>query len=162
MKNIKNPLIFLIEDSVVYKDLIEGHLHAKNYLNTKTYKHADECLKDLSLKPDLIILDYSIDGMSGLELMRKVRKTDPKIEFIFLSGQNNVEVAVKIMKLGAADYVVKNDKAPERLVKAIAQTMAISKSRRLRKGFTIGVFGFFILLLVVIGIVILVTMVFGL
>lgn len=162
MQNTKNPLIFIVEDSVVYKDLIVGHLQSKKFSNIKTYKSGEECLKELPLKPDLIVLDYSIEGMSGLELMRKVKKDHPEIDFIFLSAQNDVEVAVKIMKLGAADYVVKNEKAPARLVEAIEQTMTVTKNIKMQKGFSVGVVGFFIMLFLVIMSIIMITIIFKL
>jgi DNA-binding NtrC family response regulator len=100
--------------------------------------------------------------MSGLEIMRKVKVTHPSIDFIFLSGQNDVEVAISIMKLGASDYVVKNDKAPARLVKAIEQVILESKKEKMNKGFTIGVFGFFVLLLLLIAGIIFITLFFNL
>ncbi len=162
MQNTKNPLIFIVEDSVVYKDLIVGHLQSKKFSNIKTFKSGEECLKEMQKKPDLIILDYSIDGMSGLELMKKAKETHPETDFIFLSGQNDVEVAVKIMKLGAADYVIKNEKAPVRLVQAIEQAMAVTKNIKMQKGFSVGVVGFFIMLFLVIMLIILITIIFKL
>ncbi len=162
MQKTKNPLIFIIEDSVVYKDLIVGHLQSKKFNNIKTFSTTEACMKELQSKPDLIVLDYSFEGISGLDFMRKVKDEQPEIDFIFISGQNDVEVAVKIMKLGAADYVVKNEKAPYRLVTAIEQLMLVTKSKKMNKGFQIGVVGFFILLFLVIVSIILITIVFNL
>lgn len=155
MQQTKNPLIFLIEDSIVFKDLIVGYLNSNKYSNLKIYKKGDECLKDLHLKPDLVILDYVSTGMNGLELMNKVQKENPETDFIFLSGQNDVEVAVQIMKLGAADYIVKNDKAPKQLVKSINSLISTTKREHQSKGFKIGVIGFFVLLFLVIMVILL-------
>ena len=162
MQKTKNPLIFIIEESTIYKDLIVGHLHSKKFTNIKVFKSGEECTNELHLNPDIIILDYSIEGISGLELMKKVKDTRPEIDFIFLSGQNDVEVAVTIMKLGAADYVVKNDKAPSRLVRAIEQVILNTKKEKMNKGFTIGVFGFFLLLLLIIAGIISIVLFFNL
>ncbi|MBN2634949.1 MAG: response regulator [Prolixibacteraceae bacterium] len=162
MQNTKNPLIYIVEDSIVYKDLIVGHLQSKKFSNIKTFKKGEECLKELDKKPDVIVLDYSIDDMSGLELMRKVKEINPDIDFIFLSGQNDVEVAIKIMKLGAFDYVIKNEKAPARLVKAIEQAMVVTKHKKLQKGFSIGVVGFFIMLFLIIMLIIMIMIIFKL
>ncbi len=134
MQKTKNPLIFIIEDSVIYKDLIVGHLKTKKYTNVKTFTNADDCLRELHSKPDVIVLDYSFGGVSGLDLMRKVKEEHPEVDFIFISGQNDVEVAVQLMKLGAADYVVKNEKAPYRLVTAIEQLSLVTKSRKMKQG----------------------------
>jgi len=153
MQQTKNPLIFIIEDSVVYKDLVVGFLNANKYTNVKTYKNGDECLRNIHLKPDLIVLDYVSESINGLELMRKIQKNHHGIDFIFLSAQNNLEVAVQIMKLGAADYIVKNDEAPQKLLKSIKGLVSSTRRRHQSKGFKIGVVGFFVLLFLVIMII---------
>ncbi len=157
MQKTKNPLIFIIEDSVVYKDLIVGYLQSKNYKNLKTFKNGEECLKEIDSQPDVIVLDYSFSGMNGLDLMMKVREESPLTSFVFLSGQNDLELAVKLMKLGADDYIVKNEKAPYNLVKSIDLLLTKTKQAKVSQGFKIGVIGFFIVLFVIIMIIILMT-----
>ena len=157
MQNLKNPLIFIVQDSMVYKDMIVGFLQSKKYTNLKTFKTGEECLKNINLKPDIIVLDYSFGGITGLELMKNVQDKYPETEFIFLSGQNDVEVAVTIMKKGAADYIVKNDKALQNLLNSIDQLKSTNKRRSVRKGFQMGVIGFFILTFLLIMIIILLT-----
>lgn len=154
MQKTKNPLIFIIEDSVVYKDLIVGYLQSKKYTNLKIYQKGEECMKDLHLKPDLIVLDYLSAGMTGLELMAKIKKDHPDIDFIFLSGQNDLEIAVQIMKIGATDYIIKNENAPQRLIKSIEGLAQAAKHDKQTKGFRIGVVGFFVLLFLFIMIII--------
>ncbi len=162
MQKTKNPLIFIIEESTIYKDLIVGYLKSNKFPNIKVFKNVDECMGHINENPDIIILDYSIEGVSGLELMKKVKSTRPQIDFIFLSGQNDVEVAVSILKLGAADYVVKNEKAPKRLLKAIEQAIIVTNKEKMNKGFTIGVLGFFVLLLLLIAAIIFIALFFNL
>ena len=94
-------------------------MQSKKFTNLKIYENGEACLKDIHLKPDLIILDYSSEAKTGLELMVQIQKEHPAIDFIFLSGQNNVDVAVRIMKIGAADYIVKDNDAPYNLIKSI-------------------------------------------
>lgn len=157
MQKTKNPLIYIVQDNVIYKDLIVGYLQQKKYTNLKTFKTGEECLKAIHHKPDVIILDYSFEGITGMELMKKVQMDHPEIDFIFLSGQNNVEVAVNLMKLGAADYIVKNEKAPENLLHSIEYLVSATRSEKVKKGFQVGVVGFFIMLFLTIMIIILMT-----
>lgn len=157
MQKTKNPLIFVIQDNIVYKDLIVGYLKSKHYDNIKTYKSGEECLKDMHLQPDLVILDYTYEGMTGLDLMRKVKANQPETDFIFLSAQNDVEVAVRIMKAGAADYIVKNEKSPFNLVKSIDYLSTVTKQEKVKKGYKVGVIGFFMILFLIIMIIILMT-----
>ncbi len=162
MQNTKNPLIFIVEDSIVYKDLIVGYLQSKKFKNIQTFQSGEECLKAIPQKPDIIILDYSYDGISGLELMQKVRIEHPEIDFIFLSAQSEVPVAIKAMKLGAADYIIKNDQAPYRLAKSIEQLLTRIKKEKIQKGLNIGVVGFFIMLFLIIMTIILLSIFFDL
>jgi len=162
MQETKNPLIFLIENSVVYKDLIAGYLKSKKYSRLKVFKNGEECLQHIHLKPDIIILDYSSEGINGLELMLKFEKENSNVDCIFLSAQNNVEVAVKIMKLGAADYIIKNDQAPKKLVESIERLKKSSKRNKQSQGFKLGVVGFFIMLFLIIMIITFVSIFFDL
>lgn len=162
MQNTKNPLIFIVEDSIVYKDLIVGYLQSKNLKNIKVFKNGDECIRELRLKPDIIILDYAYEGVSGIELMHNIRGENPEIDFIFLSGQNEINVAIKIMKLGAADYIIKNEQAPHRLVQSIESLLAKTKQEKVQKGINIGVVGFFMMLFLIIMSIILVSIFFDL
>jgi DNA-binding NtrC family response regulator len=157
MQKTKNPLIYVVQDSVIYKDMIVGYLGQKKFTSIKTFKNGEECLKAVHHKPDIIVLDYSFEGITGLELMKKVQLDHPEIDFIFLSGQNDVEVAVNIMKMGAADYIVKNEKAPENLLNSIKYLISATRSEKVKKGFQIGVIGFFIMLFLTIMIIILMT-----
>ncbi len=157
MQRTKNPLIFIVQENLIYKELIVGYLQQKKYTNLKTFKTADECLKSISQKPDIIVLDYSFQGITGLELMKRVKAEYPEIDFVFLSGQNDVEVAVNIMKMGAADYVVKNNNAPEALVKSIQYLLSKNQVQKVKKGYQVGVIGFFIMLFLIIMIIILMT-----
>lgn len=153
MQKTRNPLIFLIENSVVYKDLITGYLKSQKLTNLRIYKNGDECVKDIHMKPDLVILDYSAEGKTGLELMVQIQREHPETDFIFLSGQNDVGVAVKIMKIGAADYIVKNEEAPYNLVKSIDHLISHTKTVKAKKGFKVGVVSFFIVLFLIILII---------
>ena len=154
MQNIRNPFIFVVEDNPVYNTLITGVLRAKKYKQVHTFINTEECLKKIDLNPDIIILNYAYSGFTGLDLMKKVHETKPDIDFIFLSGQNDVETAVKIIKLGAADYIVKSEKAPDKLINSIENLSAKVKRENLKQGLKIGVISVFLILILIVLIII--------
>lgn len=161
MQRSKNPLIFIVQENVIYKELIVGYLQQRKFTNLKTFHSGEECLKAISQKPDIIVIEYAFQGINGLELMKRVKAEHPEIDFIFLSGQNDAEIAVNIMKMGAADYIVKNNKAPENLVNSIDFLRSRNQAEKVKKGFQIGVIGFFIMLFLIIMIIILMTILLG-
>jgi DNA-binding NtrC family response regulator len=58
-------------------------------------------------RPDVVILDQEMPGMNGTEAFDEIKKIDPFIEVIMLTGHATVEIALYIMKKGAFDYIMK-------------------------------------------------------
>ncbi|HVU08813.1 MAG TPA: sigma-54 dependent transcriptional regulator [Verrucomicrobiae bacterium] len=59
------------------------------------------------LKPDLVLMDVRMGGMNGLETLRKIRATDPKLLVILMTAYGTTQTAIEAMKLGAYDYLLK-------------------------------------------------------
>ncbi|MDO3388537.1 response regulator [Gilvimarinus sp. SDUM040013] len=58
---------------------------------------------------DCILLDYSLPGRDGLEILKRLRESNIKVPIIMLTGQGNEKIAVEAMKLGAQDYLPKSN-----------------------------------------------------
>src|SRR5580700_6209888 len=58
-------------------------------------------------KPDLVLMDVRMTGMTGLETLRKIRATDPKLLVILMTAYGTTQTAIEAMKLGAYDYLLK-------------------------------------------------------
>jgi len=58
-------------------------------------------------KPDLVLCDFRLDDMTGVELLAKIKDTHPEASVIIITGYSDVKDAVEVMKLGAYDYVTK-------------------------------------------------------
>ncbi len=77
-------------------------------LEVSTAGDGKEALKELREKSyDVLILDVRMPGMSGIEVMMELRKLDPFIEVIIMTGYASVDTAKKITELGAYDYMLK-------------------------------------------------------
>jgi PAS domain S-box-containing protein len=72
------------------------------------FTEADSCLERLNeIAPDVIVADYLMPGMNGIEFLKASRSGDKDIPVIIITGQGDEKVAVQAMKLGASDYLVK-------------------------------------------------------
>lgn len=108
--------VFIVDDDLIYLKSLENSLEESSYYKSelRTFLTGEECIKNLYLQPDVVILDYylnSIDAnaMNGLKTLAKIKEVDPKIKVIMLSGQESPEVAANSIKNGAMEYFVKND-----------------------------------------------------
>lgn len=150
MENQKYPLIFIVEDNTVYNKLIANHLRLHKFARTVSFHSGEECLKNLDQKPDIIIQDYLLDGMTGIDVLKATRKKNPETEFIFLSGQNDIELAINSMKYGACDYIIKDQYALKKLTDKINKIITIHELVTSNKRYKLGITMFLIALAVIV------------
>ena len=78
--------------------------------------------------PDIVLLDYMLEGeLNGLQVLKKIKSTNPDTEVIMMSAQEKLEVAVNSLKHGAYDYIVKNDSAMNRMSSLIGRICKLNK-----------------------------------
>ena len=132
MNNEHKVKLFLVDDDALYlKSLEIEFIQHSNFL-IETYATGELCVENLSHKPDVIILDYQLDGitkdaMNGIETLDKIKAFDPDIPVVMLSSQDKIEVAIDCMHHKAIDYVVKSETAFIRLQKIITSIFQYKK-----------------------------------
>lgn len=127
MKNTKQILLFLVDDDAVFLTLLAAEFQQNTDYIIQTFATGEQCLAQLIQAPDIIILDYHLNGIkknaiNGLETLDAIKAFNKNIPVIMLSSQDKIEVAVECMHHHALDYVVKSETAFLRLqtiVKAI-------------------------------------------
>ncbi len=113
--------IFIIEDDEFFGQMLKYHLSLNPDNEVYLYQTGAECLKNLYRMPSLISLDYGLSDMSGLEVMRQIKKTLPDVPVVIVSGQEDISTAVSLLREGAHDYFVKDDDIKERIWNVIKQ-----------------------------------------
>jgi len=123
MKTEKIKLFLVDDDALFLKALEIEFLHQTDF-TVETFATGELCLENLSHKPDVIILDYHLNGiekdaMNGIETLDKIKAINPDIPVVMLSAQDKIDVAISCMHHKAFDYVVKSETAFLRLRKNI-------------------------------------------
>ena len=131
----KKIKIFLVDDDVVFLRLLEIQFIESGDFEIETYSTGELCVENLSHKPDVIILDYLLDGvvrdvMNGIETLDKIKTYDTNIPVIILSAQDKIDVAINCMHHAAFDYVVKSETSFLRLQKIITTIFETSKLKK--------------------------------
>lgn len=132
MKNDNKINLFLVDDDAVFLKLLEIEFQQYPEFAVQTFATGELCVKNLSLAPDMIILDYQLDGidktaMNGMETLDKIKAIDNTIPVVMLSSQDKIEVAVDCMHHKAFDYVVKSETSFLRLQKIITRMVEHTK-----------------------------------
>jgi two-component system OmpR family response regulator len=132
--------LFLVDDDALFLKSLEMEFNEKSELTAETYiietfATGELCIENLSLNPDIIILDYHLDGidvkaMNGLATLDKIKASCPDMPVIMLSSQDKIEVAIQCMHHKAFDYVVKSETAFMRLQKIISTIFQYKKMEK--------------------------------
>jgi DNA-binding NtrC family response regulator len=133
--NSKKINIFLVDDDAVFLKSLEIEFLQHVNFTVETFPTGELCLENLSHNPDVIILDYQLDGidktaMNGIDTLDKIKAYNADIPVVMLSSQDKIEVAVNCMHHKAFDYVVKSETAFVRLEKIIP---AIFRYKKMEK-----------------------------
>jgi DNA-binding NtrC family response regulator len=135
MKNETKIKLFLVDDDTVFLKLLEIEFLQHADFIIETYATGELCIENLRHTPDVIILDYYLDGidknaMNGLESLDKIKRFNPDIPVVMLSSQDKIDVAINCMHHRAFDYVVKSETAFIRLQKIISTIFRYKKMEK--------------------------------
>ena len=135
MKNDTKVKIFLVDDDALFLKSLEIEFLDNADFLIETYPTGELCVANLSNNPDVVILDYQLDGivvnaMNGLQTLDKVKEFNPETPVIMLSSQDKIEVAINCMHHKAFDYVVKSETAFVRLQKIITSIFQYQKMQK--------------------------------
>ncbi|WP_310378873.1 response regulator [Flavobacterium sp.] len=135
MKDENKIKIFLVDDDALYLKSLEIEFLQHADFIIETYATGELCIANLSHNPDIIVLDYHLDGidttaMNGLETLDKIKAKNQDIPVIMLSSQDKIDVAIKCMHHRAFDYVVKSETAFMRLQKIITTIFSYKKMEK--------------------------------
>lgn len=127
--------LFLVDDDALFLKSLEIEFLDHADFEIETYSTGELCLANLPNSPDVIILDYHLDGIdinaiNGIETLDRIKAFNPEIAVIMLSSQDKIDVAIDCMHHQAFDYVVKSETAFVRLQKIISSLYEFRKIKK--------------------------------
>ncbi|MGZ8511260.1 MAG: response regulator [Chitinophagaceae bacterium] len=132
---IEKIKLFLVDDDAVFLKSLEIDFLEHADFDIETFATGELCVAGLSRNPDIIILDYHLNGidrnaMNGIDTLDKIKNFNPDIPVLMLSSQDKMDVAISCMHHRAFDYVVKSETAFIRLQKIIINIFNYKKMEK--------------------------------
>lgn len=119
--NLSKESILIVEDEEKIVRLLEIELEYEGYKTGKALDGIEAFEMFLAQKWDLILLDIMLPGMSGIELLRRIRGKNSSVPIILLTAKDSIEDKVSGLDLGASDYITK----PFRMEELLARIRAV-------------------------------------
>lgn len=131
----KKIKLFLVDDDALFLKSLEIDFLQHADFVIETFPTGEACIKKIADNPDVIILDYHLDGidakaMNGIETLDQIKAINPDIPVVILSSQDKIDVAINCMHHRAFDYVVKSETAFMRLQKIITTIFKYKKMEK--------------------------------
>jgi DNA-binding NtrC family response regulator len=118
--------ILLVDDEIPYVKVLSNRLAKRNIMATKAYS-GTEAIQTLRKQDfDVVVLDLKLEDMNGIEVLKILKKMDPEINVIMLTGHGSEQAAIDGIKEGAFDYLTKPCELDE-LVEKIRKAHALCK-----------------------------------
>lgn len=137
-KNKQERYVFIVDDEPIQNEMLNDFLTEKYLFKIKIFDNGEDAIKNLYLAPEIVVLDYHLNGtnrqaLNGVEVLKQIKEKSPETQVIMLSGQDKIEVAVDTMKYGAFDYVVKGESAFSRVENIINRASELHKLKVINK-----------------------------
>jgi len=114
-----NFKIYLVEDDPWYGQILLHHLSLNPDYELELFTSGRELLSNLYKSPDLVCMDFGLPDMNGDKLLKEIKARNSHLPVIVISGQEEINVAVELLKIGAKDYIIKDDHTKDQLWKSI-------------------------------------------
>ncbi len=116
------PDLLLVEDDVALADLVSWHFSREGYAIRQTGNGEEALIMVREKLPDLILLDWMVDGISGIEICRQLRRSvdSANVPIIMMTARGEEEDRVRGLTTGADDYVTKPFSPRELVARAAA------------------------------------------
>ena len=122
--------IYMVEDDPWYGEILDYHLSLNPDYKVTRFESGKDCLAKMHLKPDLVTIDFSLPDITGDDLFKRIREISPQVPVIVISSQEEVAVAVNLLKMGVNDYLVKDEATKDLLWNSIIR---IRENQSLKK-----------------------------
>jgi FixJ family two-component response regulator len=121
------PIVFVVDDDISVRESLELMIRHAGW-HPETFTSAQEFLASRRASvPSCLILDFSLPGLNGLELQKRVVIERPEMPIIFITGHGDVPLTVRAMKAGAVEFLTKPF-SDEVLLSAIQNALARSQA----------------------------------
>ncbi|MEI8059878.1 MAG: sigma-54 dependent transcriptional regulator [Ferruginibacter sp.] len=122
--------IFIVEDDPWYGEILAYHLSLNPDYEITRFTSGKELLENLYQNPDLITIDLALPDFNGEDLYEKIKAYNEQLPVIVISGQEEIAVAVQLLKMGVVDYLTKDESTKDQLWKAIIKVRETSKLKK--------------------------------
>jgi len=125
MANKFESKIYIVDDDPFCLATYERHLRSQGYQHVTCFPSGAEFLQALGDEPDIVLLDHDLGDMTGLDILKDIKRFNNNIFVIFASSRQQPEIATESLKNGAFDYIIKDDTVLEHITATLGKLFIV-------------------------------------
>jgi DNA-binding NtrC family response regulator len=125
--------VFVVDDDRFHLQLMEQMLKSNGIEDVHLFENGMNCLSNIHQNPGIVFLDQQMDVYSGYETLRKIKRYNPNIFVVMVSGQEEIQTAINTLKFGAFDYLLKDIHLEDNIVAVIRRIDEMKEVLKARK-----------------------------
>jgi len=122
-----DKLIFFVDDEPMFINLMEYTFKCRSGYSVKTFSSGEACMESMYLKPDLVVVDFFLNSgdsqMTGMDLVRKIKRINPATLLVFLSGNDDDAVINEAKTMGVEKYILKDGYFIDNLIECVSKLL---------------------------------------
>ncbi len=121
-----DKLIFFVDDEPMFINLLEYTFKCRNGYVTRTFNSGEDCIENMSMNPDLVVVDFFLQGsVTGLDVVKMIKTSHPQIPVVILSGNDNDEIIDEAKAAGVEKYIVKDGYFIDNLIECVSELLPV-------------------------------------
>jgi len=104
---VSSAKILIVDDEVIMRESLSGWLERDGHSVQTAASGETAIAKSKQTRFDILLVDIKMEGMSGLEVLRRIRESDPDVAVVMITAFGSISTAIEAMKNGAYDYMLK-------------------------------------------------------
>lgn len=125
--------IYVVDDDPFYLAAYDKHLRAQGYNNISCFLSGKDFLEVLADEPEIVILDHDLGDMTGLDVLKEIKRFNTNIFVIFASARQQPDIATASLKNGAFDYIIKDDNVLEHITSTLSKLFVVKDYLKKKK-----------------------------
>jgi DNA-binding NtrC family response regulator len=121
----KDLSIFIVDDDPMCSQIYKQYLKNLGYTNVELFDNGQQCINELTRKPDIIFLDHEMTPINGMDTLKKIKRFNPDIYLVYISAQEDMQVAINALKYGVFDYVIKGELEEQKIVSVMLKIVNV-------------------------------------
>lgn len=122
--------IFIVEDNEIYSMMLDYILSKDSAYKFLHFKSGEDCIENLNLNPDIIILDYGLPGINGYETLLEIKKQNPRIHVVIITSHEDQKLKEHLLLAGADDHVLKQELVGTQIIEKIEDILSKKELER--------------------------------